>query len=89
MLNAHKIKAVALCLIDTYANQFIDKSQTLQTIPNLFQMGNLNGCGEVKYPIVITKAPLKTMFNIKVPENKSQLLLSSTATAFLRSKSPI
>ena len=40
-LNACKIKAVALSLIDTYADQFIDESRTLPIIPDLFETGNL------------------------------------------------
>ena len=40
-LNACKIKAVALSLIDTYADQFVDESRTLPIIPDLFETGNL------------------------------------------------
>ena len=45
-LNACKIKAVALNLIDTYSDQFIDESHTLPIIPDLFETGNL----ELEYP---------------------------------------
>lgn len=41
-LNACKIKAVALSLIDPYADQFIDESRTLPIIPDLFETGNLD-----------------------------------------------
>lgn len=48
-LNACKIKAVALSLIDPYADQFIDESYTLPSIPDLFETGNL----ELDYPELI------------------------------------
>mgnify|MGYP000008269787 FL=1 len=48
-LNACKIKAVALSLLDTYADQFIDESRTLPIIPDLFETGNL----ELEYPELI------------------------------------
>ena len=40
-LNACKIKALALSLLDTYDDQFIDESRTLPIIPDLFETGNL------------------------------------------------
>ena len=39
-LNACKIKAEALSLLDTYADQSIDESRTLPIIPDLFETGN-------------------------------------------------
>jgi len=48
-LNACKMKAVALSLIDPYADQFIDESRTLTIIPDLFETGNL----ELDYPELI------------------------------------
>ena len=48
-LNACKIKAVALSLIDPYADQFIHESRTLPSIPDLFETGNL----ELDYPELI------------------------------------
>lgn len=48
-LNACKIKAVALSLIDPYANQFIDENRTLPIIPDLFETVNL----ELDYPELI------------------------------------
>ena len=45
-LNACKIKAVALSLIEPYADQFIDESRTLPIIPDLFETKNL----ELEYP---------------------------------------
>ena len=48
-LNPCKIKAVALSLIDPYADQFIDESRTLPSIPDLFETGNL----ELDYPELI------------------------------------
>ena len=41
-LNACKIKAVALSLIDSYADQFIDQSRSLPIIPDLFERRNLD-----------------------------------------------
>ena len=49
-LNACKIKAVSLSLIDTYADQFVDESRTLPIIPDLFETGNL----ELEYPVHAT-----------------------------------
>ena len=48
-LNAFKIKAVALSLIDPHANQFIDGSRTLPIIPDLFETENL----KLDYPELI------------------------------------
>lgn len=48
-LNACKIKAVALSLIDPYADQFVDESRTLPIIPDLFETKNL----ELDYPELI------------------------------------
>ena len=48
-LNACEIKAVALSLIDTYADQFIDESRTPPIIPDLFETGNF----ELEYPELI------------------------------------
>ena len=48
-LNACKIKAVVLSLIDIYADQFIDESRTLPIIPDLFETGNR----ELEYPELI------------------------------------
>lgn len=48
-LKACKIKAVALSLIDTYADQFVDESRTLPIIPDLFETRNL----ELEYPELI------------------------------------
>ena len=48
-LKACKIKAVALSLIDTYADQFIYESSTLPIFPDLFETGNL----ELEYPELI------------------------------------
>ena len=45
-LNNCSIKAVALSLIDPYADQFIDESRTVPTISELFQTENL----ELQYP---------------------------------------
>ena len=45
-VNACKIKAVALSLIDPYADQFIDENRTLPIVPDLFETVNL----ELNYP---------------------------------------
>ena len=45
-LNNCRHKAVALSLIDPYADQFIDESRSLPTIPELFQTKNL----DLQYP---------------------------------------
>ena len=45
-LNNCRNKAVALSLIDPYADQFIDESRTLPTISELFQTKNL----DLQYP---------------------------------------
>jgi len=50
-LNACKIKAVALSLVESYADQFIDERRTLPIIPDLFETGNL----ELDYPELIKK----------------------------------
>ena len=54
-LNNCRNKAVALSLIDPYADQFIDESRTLPTISELFQTKNL----DLQYP-----EPLKLCTNI-------------------------
>ncbi|XP_078382523.1 uncharacterized protein LOC144665209 [Oculina patagonica] len=48
-LNSCKIKAVALSLIDPFADQFIDESRTLPIIPDLFKTENLG----LDYPDLI------------------------------------
>ena len=76
--NCHN-KAVALSLIDPYANQFIDESRTLPTISELFQTKNL----DLQYPQLLK---LCTNITLNISEchiNKVEICLSGLTISLL------
>ena len=72
-LNACKIKAVALSLIDPHADQFIDESRTLPIIPDLFETKNL----ELDYPELIKMCVEVTLGEGTHQKNRKQHTNSS------------
>ena len=68
-LNACKIKAVALSLIDSYADQFIDQSRSLPIIPDLFERRNL----DLDYPKLLKMCVDVTMNISEEHINKAEI----------------